>query len=100
MQISEIHAKIAQLAADGKYFAIITIIRAYGSSPRGGQALVLGAKITALLDGRFNVSFDDVVDIALASLRHRLLLNFEGQASGINTDKVINQLLEAMPREQ
>ena len=71
----------------------------YGSSPRGGQALVLGAKITALLDGRFNVSFDDVVDIALASLRHRLLLNFEGQASGINTDQVIIQLLDAMPRE-
>ncbi len=72
----------------------------YGSSPRGGQALILGAKISALLDGRFNVSFDDVVGIGKASLRHRLLLNFEGQASEITTEQVINQLLEARPRPQ
>jgi MoxR-like ATPase len=72
----------------------------YGASPRGGQALVLGAKITALLAGRFNVSFDDVLDVALASLRHRLLLNFEGQAGGITTDQVIEQLLEAATQPQ
>jgi len=72
----------------------------YGSSPRGGQALVLGAKITALLAGRFNVSFDDVVGVSLASLRHRLLLNFEGQASGITTEQVINQLLKSRPQSQ
>jgi MoxR-like ATPase len=65
----------------------------YGSSPRGGQALILGAKINALLSGRYNVSFDDVRAVAPAAFRHRLLLNFEGQAEGITTDKVIAELL-------
>jgi MoxR-like ATPase len=65
----------------------------YGSSPRGGQALILGAKIKALLSGRYNVSFDDVRAIAPAAFRHRLLLNFEGQAEGVTTDKVIAELL-------
>jgi MoxR-like ATPase len=66
----------------------------YGSSPRGGQALVLGAKITALLAGRYNVSFDDVTAVAPAALRHRLLLNFEGQAEGIKPDDVVADLIE------
>ena len=66
----------------------------YGSSPRGGQALVLGSKITALLAGRFNVSFDDVTAVAPAALRHRLLLNFEGQAEGIQPDDVIADLIK------
>jgi MoxR-like ATPase len=69
----------------------------YGSSPRGAQALILGAKISALLDGRYNVAFDDVKAVAPASLRHRLLLNFEGQAEGITTDAVIAQLLDTVP---
>jgi MoxR-like ATPase len=71
----------------------------YGSSPRGAQALVLGAKITALLDGRFNVSFDDVTAVAPAALRHRLLLNFEGQAAGVETDDIIENLIESVPRD-
>jgi MoxR-like ATPase len=66
----------------------------YGSSPRGAQALILGAKIHALLMGRYNVSFDDVKTVAPAALRHRLLLNFEGQAEGITTDSVIAELLD------
>jgi len=70
----------------------------YGSSPRGGQALVLGAKITALLAGRYNVSFEDIQDVAHAALRHRLLLNFEGQAEGIGSDAIISDLLEHVPR--
>jgi MoxR-like ATPase len=69
----------------------------YGASPRGGQALVLGAKVHALLDGRYNVAFDDVQAVAHASLRHRLLLNFEGQAEGILPDTVIDDLLERVP---
>jgi MoxR-like ATPase len=68
----------------------------YGSSPRGAQALVLGAKITALLDGRYNVSFDDVAAIAPAALRHRLILNFEGQAEGIAADDVVGDLVETV----
>ncbi len=71
----------------------------YGSSPRGAQALVLGAKITALLAGRYNVSFDDVTAVAPAALRHRLLLNFEGQAEGIKTDDVVADLIEHVSKE-
>ena len=71
----------------------------YGSSPRGAQALVLGAKITALLAGRYNVSFDDVAAVAPAALRHRLLLNFEGQAEGVSTDDVIADLLKSVSKE-
>jgi len=65
----------------------------YGSSPRGAQALILGAKVTALLAGRYNVSFDDIHAVAPAALRHRLLLNFEGLAEGIRTDQVIQELV-------
>lgn len=71
----------------------------YGSSPRGAQALVLGAKITALLAGRYNVSFEDVTAVAPAALRHRLLLNFEGQAEGIKPDAIIKNLMESVARE-
>ncbi len=69
----------------------------YGSSPRGAQALVLGAKIMALLDGRFNVAIDDVRAVAAPALRHRIILNFEGQAEGIQPDQVIRVLLEQLP---
>jgi MoxR-like ATPase len=71
----------------------------YGASPRGGQALVLGAKVMALFDGRLNVSFDDVTALAPAALRHRLLLNFEGQAAGVSPDDIIADLLLTVPRE-
>ena len=71
----------------------------YGASPRGAQALVLGAKVTALLAGRYNVSFDDVAAVAPAALRHRLLLNFEGQADEIRTDDIIADLLQTVPRD-
>lgn len=71
----------------------------YGSSPRGAQALVLGAKITALLAGRYNVSFEDVAAIAAAALRHRLLLNFEGQAESVRTDDVVGDLLSTVSKE-
>ncbi len=70
----------------------------YGASPRGGQALILGAKITALFAGRLNVAFEDVAAVAPAALRHRLLLNFEGQAEGITPDAVIKELLEKVPQ--
>jgi MoxR-like ATPase len=69
----------------------------YGASPRGAQALILGAKINALLDGRFNASFDDIKAVAANALRHRLLLNFEGLAEGISPDAVIADVLKALP---
>jgi MoxR-like ATPase len=70
----------------------------YGASPRGAQALILGGKINALLEGRFNVSFEDIQAVAPAALRHRLLLNFEGLAEGISTDVIIADLLNAISK--
>jgi MoxR-like ATPase len=65
----------------------------YGASPRGAQAMILGAKVNALLRGEYNAAFEDVQAVAPAALRHRLLLNFEGQAEGISPDQVIADLL-------
>ena len=66
----------------------------YGSSPRGAQSLILGAKVKAILDGRYNVSREDIQAVALPSLRHRLILSFEGEAEGIDPDGIIGRLLE------
>jgi MoxR-like ATPase len=68
----------------------------YGGSPRGAQALVTAGKIFALLDGRFNVSVDDVRAAALPALRHRIILNFEGEAEGITTEAVIRSILDSV----
>ncbi len=68
----------------------------YGASPRGAQALIIGAKVNALLEGRFNVAFEDVQAVAAAALRHRLLFNFEGLAEGISPDAVVTDLLAAV----
>ena len=65
----------------------------FGASPRGAQALVLAAKIRALLDGRYNVAYDDIISVAPAALRHRLILNFEGEAEGIGSDAVVRDVL-------
>ena len=70
----------------------------YGASPRGAQSLILGAKCNALLEGRFNVSFEDVAAVAPGALRHRLLLNFEGLAEGISADAVISDVVKATPK--
>jgi MoxR-like ATPase len=71
----------------------------FGSSPRGGQTLLLAAKVRALTDGRFNVSFDDIQAVAAPALRHRLILNFEAEAEGITTDHIIGQILRDVPRD-
>ena len=71
----------------------------YGASPRGAQAMVLGAKISALLDGRFNVSYADVQAVAAPALRHRIILNFEGEAEGISTDSVVRAIIAETPTE-
>jgi MoxR-like ATPase len=69
----------------------------YGSSPRGAQSLVLGGKMKALLDGRYSVSFDDIRSIAVPSLRHRIILNFEGAAAGIEQARIVAEVLEKTP---
>ncbi|MDB6030572.1 MAG: ravA 2 [Verrucomicrobiales bacterium] len=71
----------------------------FGSSPRGGQCLVLGGKVRALTQGRFNVSFEDIQAVAMAALRHRLILNFEAEAEGITTDHIIAQILKDVPKD-
>jgi MoxR-like ATPase len=71
-----------------------------GASPRGAQALVLAAKIHALFAGRFAASVDDVRRAALPALRHRVLLNFEGEAEGVTSDAIVKALLEQLPESQ
>jgi len=66
----------------------------YGASPRGLQAMILAGKIFALMDGRFNVAYDDIRSASLPALRHRLILNFDAQAEGITTDEIITHLGE------
>jgi MoxR-like ATPase len=69
----------------------------YGASPRAAQALVVGAKILALMKGRYNVSFADIREVAPCALRHRLILNFEAEAEGVRQDQLIAKLLEEVP---
>ncbi len=64
----------------------------YGSSPRGAQTLILGGKVRALLDGRFNVSMEDIRALLLPALRHRIILNFEAQADGRTTDDLLDEI--------
>ncbi|MCO5172328.1 MAG: MoxR family ATPase [Planctomycetes bacterium] len=70
----------------------------YGASPRGAQAIVLGAKVTALLAGRAHVDPDDVAQVALPALRHRVLLNFEGEAEGVKVDEVVREVIQGTPK--
>jgi MoxR-like ATPase len=82
---------------DGPFAAEITnrYIR-WGSSPRGVQTLVLASKVRALLAGRYHVSFEDLRRVYLPSLRHRILLNFEAQAEGIEADEVLLKILDSV----
>jgi MoxR-like ATPase len=66
----------------------------YGSSPRGAQALILSAKIRALRDGRYHIAREDILSELLPCLRHRLILNIEGQAEDVSTDAILNQLVK------
>jgi MoxR-like ATPase len=67
----------------------------YGASPRGLQAIILAAKIRALLEGRYAVAIDDIRHVAAPALRHRLILNFEGEAEGVKADTIIGEILKA-----
>jgi MoxR-like ATPase len=71
----------------------------YGSSPRGAQAIILVAKVRAVLSNRFNVSFDDIRRSAVPCLRHRLIMNFEGEAEGIRPEKLIQEVIEGVPQD-
>jgi len=71
----------------------------WGASPRGAQTLALASKVRALLDGRYNVSFEDVRRVFLPAMRHRIIVNFEAQAEGIESDQVLLELLEKVPEK-
>lgn len=71
----------------------------YGSSPRGAQALVLAGKATALLAGRFNVSWEDITRVALPALRHRIILSLEGEAEGVTPDALVEAVLQRVAEE-
>src|SRR5205809_8097964 len=68
-----------------------------GASPRAAQAITLASKVRALLDGRYHVSFGDIKQVAIPAMRHRVILNFEGEAEGITTDMVLEKLLAETP---
>ena len=65
----------------------------FGSSPRGVQSLILAGKVSALLDGRYNVAIDDINDVAKPALRHRIALNIRGETEGVDTDDIIEEIL-------
>jgi len=69
----------------------------WGSSPRAAQALVLGAKVLALLGGRYNVAFEDIKRCAKPAMRHRMILNFEGEAAEVKTDALIDEVVASTP---
>lgn len=68
----------------------------FGASPRAAQAMLLGAKVLALLDGRYNVAIEDIAKVAPWALRHRLIRNFEGEADGVDPDRIVAGLLESV----
>jgi len=68
-----------------------------GASPRAAQAITLAAKVRALLDGRFHVSFGDIKEVTTPAMRHRVILNFEGEAEGITTDMVLEKVIAETP---
>jgi len=84
--------------AEGAPGAVRQYVR-YGASPRGMQAMILAGKILALLDGRYNVAYDDLRQAARPALRHRLILNFDAQAEGVAADTVIDAILAEVQPE-
>jgi MoxR-like ATPase len=71
----------------------------WGASPRGAQTLALAGKVRALLEGRYNVSFEDVRRVYLPAMRHRIILNFEAQAESIDPDRVLVEVLDKVPEK-
>ena len=69
----------------------------YGASPRGTQTLVVGGKVNALLNGRLHVSCEDIRSMLLPALRHRMMLNFEGEAERIDTDEILRAIMKDIP---
>ena len=71
----------------------------YGASPRGAQAIALTSKVSAIQDGRYNVSYDDIYSNLFNSLRHRIILSFEGEAEGVAADAILEEIYRSIPRD-
>lgn len=99
--VKDYGVRLALASHPGGPFAVETTNRLvrYGSSPRGAQGLLMAGKIRALLDSRYNVSYEDLRISAPAVLRHRIILNFEGEAEGIVPDAIIEEMVEKTPLE-
>src|SRR5262249_35515063 len=72
----------------------------YGASPRGAQALIIGGKVRALLNGRSQVSYEDIRHVVLPALRHRVILNFEGEAERIDPDVILKAIIDWVPEKR
>jgi MoxR-like ATPase len=88
---------LATHAANGHATPLVRRYVRHGASPRGLLAIVLTAKALALFAGRINVSFDDLAAAAPPALRHRILLNFEGEAEGIDVEDLIAEVIRETP---
>ena len=97
--VKDYAARLVLATHPGGAFATDVVNRylRYGASPRAAQVLVMTGKVRALLAGRYNVSFDDVAAMAPAALRHRIILNFEGEAEGVSPDQIIGDVLAHVP---
>jgi MoxR-like ATPase len=93
---SLVRATIPEVSTDEKVKSYVS----YGASPRGAQALILGAKVVALLAGRVNVSFADVEEIAVAALAHRVVMNFAAQSEGVTPRAIVEHLVEVARKWQ
>jgi MoxR-like ATPase len=71
----------------------------FGSSPRGAQAIILGAKGTALAEGRVHVSYEDIAAVIYPALRHRLILNFQAEAENVTADQILAAVIKKVPRD-
>ena len=91
-----IHLVMATQPGSNYAPAVVTEYVALGSSPRGAQALLLAGKVRALLNGRFAVSCDDIREVALPALRHRMLINFHGQSEGITDEQIVHEILKTV----
>jgi len=72
----------------------------YGASPRGAQALIIGGKVRALLGGRSEVGYEDIRHVVLPALRHRIILNFEGEAERIDSDVILKAIIDWVPEKR
>jgi MoxR-like ATPase len=91
---------VALIEATHPEWSEVEEVRRYvraGASPRGLQALVTCSQVRALLEGRYNASVADIQALARPALRHRILLNFEGEAEGFSTERIVDRALEAVP---